>query len=123
MQPVLAALRDYWEGGGFSPHGIQLAAVIAALPDERERMFSATIRALVENDYLRQHGRYGVNDVPAAVELTERAYSVLDGWPGASPDELVNKLTVLTAAAAAEPLTPFARSAWSAWRIRSRRSA
>ena len=35
--------------------------------------------------------------------ITEKAHTVLDGWPGAAPEELVeNLLTVLTVAAADE---------------------
>ncbi len=32
VRPVLAALRDYWEAGGFSPHGIQLPAILSKTP-------------------------------------------------------------------------------------------
>jgi hypothetical protein len=38
------------------------------------------------------------------VALTDKAHSILDGWPGAAPSELAeNLLAVLTATAAAEP--------------------
>jgi len=103
VRPVLAALRSYWEAGGFSPHGIQLAAVITATPEEHEDLTIATIRALTAGDYLRETTDLAINDLPAEVELTERAHTVLDGWPGAAPDELAeNLLAVLTAAVASE---------------------
>ena len=41
--------------------------------------------------------------MPAEVAITERAHTVLDAWPGAAPDELVeNILAVLAAAIATE---------------------
>jgi hypothetical protein len=46
VRPVLAALRAYWEAGGFSQHGIAIAALRHALPDEYDGMFRATILAL-----------------------------------------------------------------------------
>ena len=104
VRPVLAALRDYWEAGGFSSHGIQLVAVVKPLPEKHEAMFVATIRAFIKGGYLDTTTDLFISDLPGAVVLTERAHTVLDGWPGASPDELVNNLlAVLTAAAAEEP--------------------
>ena len=103
VRPVLLALRDYWEAGGFSPYGIQVPALVNALPDENQSLFAATLRALVAGDYLRPTTSLGALDLPAEVELTERAHTVLDGWPGAAPTELVeNLLAVLAAEEAAE---------------------
>lgn len=53
MRPVLAALRGYWEAGGFSPGGIQLPAVCKETPEEQDGMVVATFRALLAGDYLR----------------------------------------------------------------------
>jgi hypothetical protein len=114
VRPVLAALRGYWQRGGFSQHGIQLVAVADALPNEHGALFGATIRALVNGGYLAQNGVMGavitddsgrrVAQLPAEVSLTEKAHTILDGWPGAAPEELVeNLLAVLAVAAADEP--------------------
>jgi len=104
VRPVLGALRGYWEAGGYSRHGIQLAAVLAQVPEERESLFMATIRALVAGDYLQATTNFEAGDMPAEVIVTERAHAVLDGWPGARPDDLgENLLAVLLAAVEAEP--------------------
>ena len=67
-------------------------------------LFVATVRALVAGDYLRSTTDLSALDVPLELVFTDRAHAVLDGWPGAQPDELVqNLLAVLTAAAASEP--------------------
>ena len=104
VRPVLAALREYWEAAGFSAHGVALRALLHALPEGREAMFRATIRALVEADYLRSTSGLYMNEIPVEVALTERAHTMLDGWPGAAPEDLFeNLVAVLTATAAAEP--------------------
>lgn len=105
VRPVLHALRSYWEAGGFSPHGIQLLGVIHAVPDEHEAMFVATIRQFVRGDYLQPTNDLGLSvDLPAEVALTDRAFAILDGWPGATPADLVeNLLAVIAAEAAQEP--------------------
>lgn len=104
VRPVLLALRGYWEAGGFSPHGIQLPAVLDELPEAHEGMFGATIRQLLDGGYLRATTDLVVNRVPGEVELTEKTHTVLDGWPGAAPDDLgENLLAVLLAAAEADP--------------------
>ncbi len=103
VRPVLIALRDYWEAGGFSPNGIQLPAVVNVF-DEHEGLFIATVRALVAGDYLRAAGDVLVLHTPAEVHLTDRARSAIDGWPGAAPEELVESLlSVLLTSAATEP--------------------
>jgi hypothetical protein len=113
VRPVLAALRSYWQSGGFSQHGIQLLAVREALPGELTQLFDATIRALVDGGYLAPMGVLGgsitdesgrVSDIPGEVAITEKAHTILDGWPGAAPEELVeNLLAVLAVTAAEEP--------------------
>jgi hypothetical protein len=113
VRPVLAALRTYWQKGGFSQHGIQLLALREALPDEKGQLFAATIRALVADEYLATAGVLGglitddegrVSQLPSEVTITEKAHTILDGWPGAAPEELVeNLLAVLAVAAADEP--------------------
>ena len=87
--------------------------MVEALPDDQAALFAATIRALVADEYLL--ATYGLRAVvttdlgeslqlPAEVALTGRAHAVLDGWPGAGPDELVeNLLAVLVKQAAEEP--------------------
>jgi hypothetical protein len=45
VRPVLAAVKDYWEGGGFSRHGVQLGAVLRSLPDEHQALFAVTVRS------------------------------------------------------------------------------
>jgi hypothetical protein len=113
VRPVLAALRMYWQGGGFSQHGIQLPALLEALPDHDARLFAATIRELVGGGYLVTVGALTssvtaesgqTSELPTEVAITEQAHKVLDGWPGAAPEELVeNLLAVLAVAAADEP--------------------
>lgn len=103
VRPVLAALREYWEAGGFSSFGIQVPAIRHAVSDEYAGLFAATLRALVAGGYLEATSALTFNDMPAEVELTDRAHSVLDGWPGATPEDLLeNFLAVLAAQAAAE---------------------
>ncbi|MEK6275535.1 MAG: hypothetical protein AABM30_09375 [Actinomycetota bacterium] len=104
VRPVLAELRSYWEAGGFSSHGIQLPALANVLPEEHQPLFSATVRSLVDGDYLRPTNDFSAFEMPAEVVLTTRAHTVLDGWPGAAPDELFeNLVAVLAAAIASEP--------------------
>jgi hypothetical protein len=103
VRPVLAALRAYWEAGGFSPHGVQLPALLKVVPEEHEGLFIATVRALVGGDYLLATTDLIANEVPAEVAFSDRAHAVVDGWPGAAPDELVeNLLAVVVAAASSE---------------------
>lgn len=104
VRPVLGSLRSYWEAGGFRPHGVALPAILAALPEQHEGLFVATVRALVGGDYLLRLTDLSANDMPAEVAFSDRAHAVLDGWPGAAPAELVeNLLAVLAATAASEP--------------------
>jgi hypothetical protein len=104
VRPVLAALRRYWEDGGLSRHGVQLVAVLEGVPDEHLDLFAATLQALVAGEYLVPTGGLSANGVPAEVAFSNRALQALDGWPGASPDELVeNLLAVLAASAGSEP--------------------
>jgi hypothetical protein len=103
VRPVLTALRGYWESGGFSPHGIQVPALVDSVPEQHRDLFAATVRALIENDYVRSGSELAAFGLPVEVVLTDRAHRILDGWPGAGPDELVeNLLAVLTKAAAFE---------------------
>jgi hypothetical protein len=112
VRPVLLALRIYWQKSGFSPHGIALAPLAGALPDEQAPMFAATIRSLLKGEYLESVGSLGTVlgtddgsqiQLPGEVAITEKAHSILDGWPGAAPEELVeNLLAVLVASAANE---------------------
>lgn len=104
--PVLAALRAYWEAGGFSVHGVQLPALLNVLPDEHEGLFIATVRALARGEYLLPTTDLLANDVPAEVAFSDRAHAVLDGWPGAAPEELVENLLAVVAAAAASEQDP-----------------
>jgi hypothetical protein len=113
VRPILAALRNYWQSGGFSQHGIQLLALREALPDDYGPLFAATIQALIAGGYLTQVGALDsaitdkggrVSQLPGEVTITEKAHTVLDGWPGAAPEELVeNLLAVIAVATADEP--------------------
>lgn len=106
VRPVLHALRKYWEAGGFNAHGVQLPAVFEEIAESRVGLFVATVRALVDGDYLRQTTDLAFHDglLPVEVDFTDRARAMLDGWPGADPKDLVeNLLAVLEAQAAAEP--------------------
>jgi|SRR5581483_2348201 len=115
VRPVLAAMRTYWQQGGFSKHGIQLPALGEALPDEQRALFAATIRALIQGEYLAQTGQLAtsvaddsgrISQLPGEVAFTEKAHSILDGWPGAAPEELVENLLAVVAAKAAEESDP-----------------
>lgn len=84
--------------------GIQLRPLLVSVPDEQHGLFTATIRALIEGDYLRSPSDISVNDLPSEVALTDRARTVLEGWPGAAPEDLFqNFMAVLAERAAAEP--------------------
>jgi hypothetical protein len=115
VRPVLGALRRYWQKGGFSQHGIQLLALRGALPDKHGALFAATIQALVDGGYLASVGTLGsvitdeagrVSRLPGEVAITEKAHTILDGWPGAAPEELAENLIAVIAAAAAEERDP-----------------
>jgi hypothetical protein len=104
VRPVLAALNRYWQEGGFGAHGVQLRPIYEAVPETREGLFVATIQALLAGDYLDAPSGLTMNGIPGEVVLTDRARAVLDGWPGADPDELFDNLVaVLVAAIDAEP--------------------
>jgi hypothetical protein len=106
VRPLLAALRGYWEAGGFSVHGVQLPALLNVLPEQHEGLFIATVRALVRGEYLLPTTDLVANDVPGEVAFSDRAHAVLDGWPGAAPKELVENLLAVVAAAAASEQDP-----------------
>lgn len=92
VRPVLTAVKDYWEAGGYSQHGVALMGIAEGLPDEHLDLFLATARTLVEGDYLRSRSDLSFEGVPAEVQLTDRAHAVLDGWPGAGPEDLFENL-------------------------------
>ncbi|HEX8123752.1 MAG TPA: hypothetical protein VF549_21050 [Solirubrobacteraceae bacterium] len=97
VRPVLLAMRRYWEDAGFDPDGVGLVPLYAAIPDDAEPMFVATVRSLLASGYLDLAADIQFNDLPALVRFTDRAFEVLDGWPGASSQDLVeNMLAVLT---------------------------
>ena len=102
---MFVALRDYWTAGGFSVHGIQIRALLLALPAEQHGLFVATIRALVSRGYLEPTADgLSMNGIPAEVMLTDHARAVLDGWLGAQPQDLAeNLLAVLEERAEQEP--------------------
>jgi len=119
VRPVLAALRLYWQMGGFSQHGIQLFALPAALPDEYSTLFASTIQALVNGGYLAASGELSAvfaddrgrkSRLPGEVVITEKAHTILDGWPGAAPDELVDNLLAVLAVTAAHESDPVRKS-------------
>jgi hypothetical protein len=113
VRPVLAAIRGYWQQGGFSHNGVALLALASALPDDQSMLFAATIRQLESAGYLEPTGQLTTriadergrsSSLPGAVALTEKAHTILDGWPGAAPEELVeNLLAVVHEAAEDEP--------------------
>jgi hypothetical protein len=103
VRPVLASLRGLWEEGGFSPNGVQLPHVADELPDDQRQLFAATVRELIDSEYLQARPGLAINGLPAEVVMTDRTRVYLDAWPGAEPSELAeNFLAVLTAAIAAE---------------------
>jgi hypothetical protein len=104
VRPVLTALRRYWEDAGFPAEGIGIMPLLAAVPDGTEGQLRATIRSLIGSGYLASAADIELQDVSAFVAVTERTHAVLDGWPGATSQELVeNLLAVLTERAAREP--------------------
>ena len=84
-----------------------------AIPDEQQGLFAATIRALIQGAYLAATGSLAMvmsdegvtlGQLPGEVVVTDKAYEILDGWPGAAPEELVeNLLAVIASAAASKP--------------------
>lgn len=92
VRPVLSAVKDYWESGGYSRHGVTLVAILEGLTEANQKLFLATSRTLVEADYLRPNSSIDFEGVPAEFQLTDRTHAVLDGWPGAAPDDLFENL-------------------------------
>jgi hypothetical protein len=113
VRPVLAAIRFYWQQAGFPPDGIPLLGLGQALPDSQLPLFAATVRTLIESEYLDQTGQLStslrsddgrISTLPGEVRLTKKAHSILDGWPGAAPEDLVeNLLAVIATTAEQEP--------------------
>lgn len=104
VRPVLAALRRYWEEAGFPAEGIGTMPLLTSVPDGTEAQFQATIRSLIASGFLGAATDIELQDIPAFVAVTERTHAVLDGWPGATSQELVeNLLAVLAERAATEP--------------------
>ena len=102
--PVLAALRDYWVSGGLAQHGLAMKPLIEEVANEFRDLFLATVTMLVEGEYLEAAGCLSVLGVPGEIRLTTKARSVLDGWPGAAPSDLVqNLLAVLSERVRDEP--------------------
>jgi hypothetical protein len=78
-------------------------------------VFAATVRALIDGGYLAPTGVLGgqvtddearVTEVPGEVAITEKAHSILDGWPGAAPEEIVENLLAVLAVAAPDEQDP-----------------
>jgi hypothetical protein len=117
VRPVLEALRTYWQESGYPAHGISLLPIADKMADSAAPVFAATIRALVAGGYLERGWLGGTivgddgrrSDFPGEVALTDRAHAVLDGWPGASPTELVENLLAVLVRSAAEEGDPTRR--------------
>ncbi len=95
VRPVLAAMRRYWEEAGFPDHGVGTLPLLVAIPEGTEGPFRATVRTLTANDYLAAAGDLSFDGLPAFVTFTERAFAALDGWPGASNQDLVDNLVAV----------------------------
>jgi hypothetical protein len=114
VRPVLEAVRVYWQASGYPTYGVALIPVAKAVPDETAPLFAATVQSLVSSGYLARGQLGGVildeagrkRDFPGEVAITEKAHTVLDGWPGAAPSELVENLLAVLASAAAEERDP-----------------
>lgn len=112
VRAALVALRDYWANAGFSPYGIQLRPLLAACPEDRLPLLTATIRALLDGDYLVAIGNLQLGDVPAEVKLTDRARAAVDGWPGADPSDLVENLLAVLAERERAESDPIQKRRW-----------
>jgi hypothetical protein len=111
VRPVLAALRDYWMSGGFSVDGIQMRALLVAVPSEQHGVFVATIRASVSDGYLEPTAAgLSISGIPAEVILTDHARVVLDGWPGAQPQDLAENLLAVLEERAEQETDPVRKS-------------
>lgn len=118
VRPVLNALRAYWQASAYPVHGVTLTPLAKALPDDALPLFAATIRTLVAGGYLESGELGGVlvddagrrTQFPGEVTLTEKAHTVLDGWPGAAPSDLAENLLAVLLSAAAEEGDPVRRS-------------
>lgn len=103
VRPVLLAIRHYWEAGGFPPQGFSIVPLIEAVEEGHRHQFRATIRQLIAGDYLENLTVVDADDLPAVVGIGPKAFTVLDGWPGASGQELAeNLVAVLTERARVE---------------------
>jgi hypothetical protein len=108
---ILDALSGYWRASGYPSTGVPLLAIARKLEPTRVPLFGLATRELVSGGYLARgylggeigddHGRQ--TSFPGEVALTEKAHTALHGWPGASPDQVVeNLLAVLGEAAESE---------------------
>lgn len=112
IRPVLEAFRDYWQASGYPAEGVGVRPLLKDLPDDLLAIFAATVRALSTSGYVDASpltAKAMLDDgsthvIPVEISLTGKSREVLDGWPGATPRELVdNLLAVLTFVAANEP--------------------
>jgi hypothetical protein len=109
--PVLAALRDYWTQGGLAPTGIAMTPLVTGIPDDLRKLFATTIRVLVDADYL-SGAKLTIIDTPVEVGLTSKSRSVLDGWPGAAPSDLVENLLAVLTEKLRDETDPAQRNRW-----------
>lgn len=104
VRPVLAALRAKWEADGFSYNGLAAAPIWVSLPEEQRSLFSETLRRLEAGGYIEnQLPALTSHEAPAEFSFTERTMQTLDGWPGATSDQLAeNLIAVVNSLAASE---------------------
>lgn len=95
VRPVLLGIKRYWEEGGFSEHGVALAPLVNSIPEDQRPLFSATVRSLNKAAYLRPTTELAIEGIPAEVDITDKAHAVLDGWPGAAPEDLFENLVAV----------------------------
>lgn len=106
VRPVLEALRSYWEESGFPQHGVNVGAIIQSLPAGEDKIFEATMRALLEGGYVAGTSDLAIAGIPAEVIFTDRTRAILEGWPGATPTELVENLLAVINAISANEANP-----------------
>jgi hypothetical protein len=106
VRPVLIALQRYWRDSGYSEHGIALTGILDSLPEEQVEIFKATVRMLMNGGFLDSSSRLSVSGIPGEVGISATAHSVLDGWPGATRDQLAENLLAVIASAVEEEDDP-----------------
>lgn len=111
VRPVLEAMRKQWAQDNFPSMGLPTARVFEQLPAENRGLFAETLRSLESSRYIESaNPELQTHDAPAEVKFTDRSLQALDGWPGATGNQIAENLLSVVAAAAMAESNPDDRS-------------